>query len=105
MKEKLSLTLTLSWVAVLALSYFSLASAQPTKLTAVTNLGVPALLVEPDPLGPRSHIGIVMLAQQIVSFVSACYWRRIPWTSSKQPLKAMSASERRRASGCRSLLI
>jgi hypothetical protein len=53
--------LTLAWVAVLALSYFSSASAQPTQITAVTTLGVPAILVEPDPLGPRSHIGIVTM--------------------------------------------
>ena len=37
------------------------ADAQSTKLTVVTNLGVPAILVEPDPLGPRSHIGIVTM--------------------------------------------
>ena len=37
------------------------ADAQPTKLTVVTNLGVPAVLAEPDPLGSRSHIGIVTM--------------------------------------------
>jgi hypothetical protein len=48
-------------VAGLILSSFSLAQAQPTKITVVTTLGVPAILVEPDPLGPRSHIGIVTM--------------------------------------------
>jgi hypothetical protein len=38
-EKKLSLTLSVSWVALLSLSYFSLGWAQGTKLTVVTNLG------------------------------------------------------------------
>ena len=37
------------------------ADAQSTKLTVITNLGVPAVLAEPDPLGSRSHVGIVTM--------------------------------------------
>jgi hypothetical protein len=60
-KEKNGITLAFAGFVVLVLSYFSLAIAQPTKTTAVTTLGVPAILVEPDPLGPRSNIGIVTM--------------------------------------------
>jgi hypothetical protein len=60
-KRKKILALACAVVAGLTLSYFSLAQAQSTKITAVTTLGVPAILVEPDPLGPRSHIGIVTM--------------------------------------------
>ncbi len=61
MKGKRGFVLSLAWLAVLVVSYFSSAWAQPTKTTVVTTLGVPAILVEPDPLGPRSHIGIVTM--------------------------------------------
>ena len=60
-KRKKSLALAFAVVVALTLSYFSLAQAQPTKITVVTTLGVPAILVEPDPLGARSHIGIVTM--------------------------------------------
>ena len=59
MKKRFGFTVSVSWAALLSLSYYSLGSAQPTKLTLITNLGVPAVLAEPDSLGSRSHIGIV----------------------------------------------
>ena len=61
MKKRFAFTVSVSWIALLSLSYFSLSWAQPTKLTVVTNLGVPAVLAEPDPLGSRSHIAIVTM--------------------------------------------
>ena len=61
MKKRFAFTVSVSWIALLSLSYFSLSWAQPTKLTVVTNLGVPAALAEPDPFGSRSHIAIVTM--------------------------------------------
>ena len=55
MKGKKGMILAFVGATVLAFSYFSFAQAQPTKITAVTTLGVPAILVEPDPLGQESH--------------------------------------------------
>ena len=53
----------------------SSADAQSTKLTVVTNLGVPAVLAEPDPLGPRSHIGIVTMHRTVIICPAAIVFR------------------------------
>jgi len=38
MNKRFAFTVSVSWIALLSLSYFSLSWAQPTKLTVVTNL-------------------------------------------------------------------
>ena len=53
-KGKKILALAFAVVAGLTLSYSSLAQAQATKITAVTTLGVPGILVEPDPRVARA---------------------------------------------------
>jgi hypothetical protein len=61
MHSKANFIAFIAWGWILTLLCSSSADAQPTKLTAITNLGIPAVLAEPDPLGPRSHIGIVTM--------------------------------------------